>query len=61
MLFREFLRKYGQRLQLEKLSPHKHSRYTWYDKDYRDYIVLLLSKLEPRFEKPEITVIYELE
>ena len=44
-----------------KKNNNLHSRYVWDDPPYRSFMISILSKLEPRKEKPRTILIEELD
>lgn len=46
-LFKEFLTAYSGFFELPRKGPRKLMKYTWEDSFYRDFMVSILSKLEP--------------
>lgn len=53
----KFLKNFSKIFELPKQPPAhlrkciKHSRYTWSDNDYKEFMVALLGSLEPRVEE----------
>ena len=65
-LFDEFLCKHKNYFLLtkdtENASPDEYSKfYTWYDPEYREFMLMTLQKLEPRFERKRTILRDELD
>lgn len=46
-LYKEFLEDYDRHFRVPKNNEKPHSRYTWFDRPYRDFMVHMLNQLEP--------------
>ena len=61
-LFKDFLHSYRRTFQIPNLeSEHQPAFYNWQNFHYRNFMVSLLSNLEPRHEHPDTLVFDELE
>jgi hypothetical protein len=61
-LFKDFLQSYKKTFQIPNLeSPHQPAYYNWSSYHYRNFMVGLLSSLEPRHEHAETIIFDELD
>ena len=60
-LFKDFLNTYKHFFEYRKPTKHLHSRYTWDDLVYRDFMIRVLMSLEPCKEESDTIIIEELD
>jgi len=51
LIYKEFLNQHRDELTFPKITAHQHSRYTPFDAEYKQFIRLIVTYIEPRKEK----------